>query len=503
MPDSMKVLLEMRPALAGHAGIPQATRLLFRGLADMPGISVEGLLQSSNRPVARGLPVQAGHALPEHRRVDRLSRVLISLQPDEDLTIPQRIAAGLKVSRLTAQMLAGRMFGQSTTLSRFEARGFEDFIWRNLFARTLAPEDFPVVTQAGYRIARVPWTAMHAAGIATRRVGHAVYPRLDTKGFDVMIAQTPYPGRVARSTQLVVHYHDAIPLLMPHTIADKAYHQASHYNALKRNVADGAWFSCVSESTRRDLVSIFPEVEPRTITIHNMVSAHYRPEAPFTERVPEILRTRAHPKLPASSVEMQQARPAGRPGAAIDYLLMVSTLEPRKNHVGLLAAWERLRSQGFGHLRLVFVGSLGWHHDDILKKLRPWLARGGLHVLEDVPPEELRLLYRNARITVCPSFGEGFDFSGVEAMRCGGIVAASDIAVHRDIFASAAHYFSPYSVSQMAQSLAELLDPAAEARRQELHAEGERIAATYVPERVLPQWERFLSSLRHPARPNA
>jgi len=44
-----------------------------------------------------------------------------------------------------------------------------------------------------------------------------------------------------------------------------------------------------------------------------------------------------------------------------------------------------------------------------------------------VPAEALRLLFRQAVVTVCPSVGEGFDFSGVEAMRCGGVVAASDI----------------------------------------------------------------------------
>ena len=117
-------------------------------------------------------------------------------------------------------------------------------------------------------------------------------------------------------------------------------------------------------------------------------------------------------------------------------------------------------------------------------------------MLEDVPGDELRLLYKHARITVCPSFGEGFDFSGVEAMRCGGVVAASDIAVHRDIFGAAAHYFSPYSVPQMARSLAELLGPDAQAHRQTLREEGERVSAAYVPERVAPQWEQFLVGLQ-------
>ena len=53
----LRVLIEMRPALEGHAGIPQETRLLFRGLSMVDNVKVEGLMQSAERVLARGLPV--------------------------------------------------------------------------------------------------------------------------------------------------------------------------------------------------------------------------------------------------------------------------------------------------------------------------------------------------------------------------------------------------------------------------------------------------------------
>ena len=72
----MKILLELRPALDGHAGIPQETRLLFRGLARLDGVQVDGLLQSSNQVLSAGLPTREGamRGWTEDRRVDRLSR---------------------------------------------------------------------------------------------------------------------------------------------------------------------------------------------------------------------------------------------------------------------------------------------------------------------------------------------------------------------------------------------------------------------------------------------
>ena len=125
---------------------------------------------------------------------------------------------------------------------------------------------------------------------------------------------------------------------------------------------------------------------------------------------------------------------------------MVSTLEPRKNHLCLLAAWHALRLKNDTQLKLVLVGSAGWGNDAILREMRPFIDQGSVFVLSGVPAAELRALYKHAAVTVCPSLAEGFDFSGVEAMCSGGVVVASDIAVHREVYADAALYFDPYSV---------------------------------------------------------
>jgi glycosyltransferase involved in cell wall biosynthesis len=329
---------------------------------------------------------------------------------------------------------------------------------------------------------------MHICALVTSYLGVRLYPRLDTSQFDVMISETPYPASVSRRTRLIVRYHDAIPLLMPHTISDRHYHHAFHYGALRKNAESGAWFVCVSEATRQDLLSVFPQLESRSLTIHNMVSHNYYDEASTPDRLPEIIQTRS-----SSAVRP----PIGLTTAGgLDYLLIVSTIEPRKNHLGLLAAWEALRTERLPNLKLLVVGRRGWHHREILKRFRPWVARGEAYLLEDVPFADLRLLYKHARATVCPSFGEGFDFSGVEAMRSGGAVVASDIAVHREVYADAAEYFNPYSSAAMAQAIVNVIDPVQHARRDELVGKGAIIAARYVYEAILPQWQAFLRSMR-------
>jgi glycosyltransferase involved in cell wall biosynthesis len=492
----LKVLLDMRPAFDGHSGIPQETRLLFRGLSRLSGVQVLGLIQSGNLPLQPGLPVRRGEIVAPSdpaEVVGRLSKVVVSLQQGALSNRIEWLRNKALIYGGPTLAVAGSLLGRKVPLTAFDPTHFKDFVWRSMFAKSLPAEDFDSVTSASYRILRWPWSALNALGVATSAMGKALYPRLDTGGVDFMIAETPFPGRVGGRTQMIVRYHDAMPLLMPHTVKNRALHRAMHFEALKRNARDGAWFACVSEATRHDLLSVLPEVQARTVTIPNMVSHHFRPEDASGERVSEVIWSRKNRQAPHEGGADIAAHDVveGR----LPYLLMVSTIEPRKNHQALLDAWELLRAGRYPGLNLVCVGALGWEHQHILQRFVPWLRRGGLHLLQDVPTDDLRLLYRHAAATVCPSFGEGFDFPGVEAMCSGGVVVASDIRVHRDVYADAAEYFDAYAPAGLAGLLDGLLDPAASARREALMVRGFEVAAQYRPERVLPQWQSFLDRL--------
>jgi glycosyltransferase involved in cell wall biosynthesis len=490
----LKVLVEMRPALEGHAGIPQETRLLFRGLTLLDGVHVEGLLQASERCLAPGLPASGkgwfGRQLSKNWQLNRLGRVVITLEQGYWDSMARAIL-------YTTSVGFRHLVGGRQKLGRFEAQHFRDYVWRRFFSRTLPPADFDVVTSGSFRISRIPWTGSHILAMVTRKMGlGSLFPRIDTSDFDMMISETPYPASVSKRTKLVVRYHDAIPLLMPHTISDKRFHHTFHYYALKKNVASGAWFVCVSEATRKDLVSVFPEAEPRSLTIHNMVSHNYFDEESSADRVPEVVKVRMNSKIkppldPTYMARLFEDRVLPTP---LDYLLIVSTIEPRKNHLALLAAWEKLRVERFPGLKILVVGRLGWHQKAIVRQFRPWMERGDVFLLEDVPASDLRLLYKHARATVCPSFGEGFDFSGVEAMRSGGAVVASDIPVHREVYDDAAEYCNPYSAGDVARAIENVIDPKNAARRSELIAKGAAVSQRYLYENILPKWEAFLRS---------
>ena len=480
----------MRPALEGHAGIPQETRLLFRGLSLLENVSVEGFMQSSERMLAKGLPLGSARLsrMSADRKFNRLGKVVISLEQGYWDSTPRAYV-------FTFWMAVWHLLGGQQHLTRFDACHYKDFIWRRYFARTLPSTDFEVATSASFRIARIPWQALHICATVTRKMGWpSLFPRIDTTDFDMFIAETPYPATVSKNTKLVVRYHDAIPLLMPHTISDKRWHHAFHYYALRKNVENGAWFVCVSEATRKDLIAVFPQVEARSLTIHNMVSHNYFDEASTADRVPEIVKVRMNGKVkpPLDSTYLARLFEDKVLPMPLDYLLIVSTIEPRKNHLALLSAWENLRVERYPNLKIFVVGKLGWHNKEIVRKFRPWMERGDVFLLEDVPAADLRLLYKHAQVTVCPSFGEGFDFSGVEAMRCGGAVVASDIPVHREIYADAAEYCNPYSSGDVARAIVSVIDKKNRQRREELIGKGAAVSKRYLFEAILPQWEAFI-----------
>jgi glycosyltransferase involved in cell wall biosynthesis len=359
----------------------------------------------------------------------------------------------------------------------------------------LPSTDFDVVTAATFRIAHIPWQGMHICATVTRNMGWpSLFPRIETNEFDMVITETPYPASFSKNTKLIVRYHDAIPLLMPHTISDKRWHQAFHYHALRKNVKSGAWFVCVSEATRKDLIAVFPEAESRSVTIHNMVSHNYFDEDSNAARIPEVVKVRMNTNIkpPLDPTYMGRLFDDKVLPTPLDYLLIVSTIEPRKNHLALLAAWENLRVDQYPNLKILVVGKLGWHQKGIVRKFRPWMERGDVFLLEDVPAADLRLLYKHARATVCPSFGEGFDFSGIEAMRSGGVVVASDIEVHREVYAYAAEYCNPYSAADVGRAIKNVIDPSNKTRREELVSKGAEVSKRYLYESILPKWESFL-----------
>ena len=483
-----KVLLEMRPAFDGYAGIPQESRLLFHGLSSLDELELMGLLQRSHAFISPG----GKEDDKSYKGIVQNSNSVISMSAEGKLiSVFGRFRAYLKKKKTTYKWLILSVLRiNQIKINEFSVEDFGDFVWRNLFAKTLLPSDKTLVLGKKFKICSTTWSVLHNVGLTSLRYCRdAVYPWVDMRDIDIFVAQTPYPARV-RGARLIVRYHDALPIFMPHTIANASRHQASHFNALKTNVENGAYFACVSEATRQALIKVFPEVEMKSRTIHNIVSPQYYKEDSARNEADLIIKTaqRSYRTTNQGSIDEQDS---------YQYILMVATVEPRKNHEVLLHAWMLLRKSKLGgkNLRWVIVGNLGWDYAGIVEKLEPWVATNDVIMLHNIDANDLRVLYRHASVTVCPSLGEGFDFSGVEAMRSGGLLIASDIPVHREIFGDGALYFDPYDSVSCKDAIAHILNAKMDSKEiLQLRSMGEVISGKYLPEYIMPQWLDFIEN---------
>jgi glycosyltransferase involved in cell wall biosynthesis len=134
------------------------------------------------------------------------------------------------------------------------------------------------------------------------------------------------------------------------------------------------------------------------------------------------------------------AQESGRP-----YFLLLSTIEPRKNHITLLHLWRRFaQTMGEGTPRLVVVGGRGWeteHVADFLDRcqaIHPHVEERGR--LSD---EEVASLMAGARALLMPSFTEGYGLPVAEALACGLPVICSDIPAHHEIGTDVPEYLDP------------------------------------------------------------
>ena len=152
----------------------------------------------------------------------------------------------------------------------------------------------------------------------------------------------------------------------------------------------------VSESTKTDLINLY-NIDPAKINVvYSGVSPAMRR---FSENERSIFRK--NNKLPEK------------------FILFMGKLEPRKNIISLIKAFDALKEEELKDVYLILAGSRGWLDNDIFKEAKLSPNRDRI-IFKDHIEDELRAgFYNCASVFVYPSFFEGFGFPPLEAMACG------------------------------------------------------------------------------------
>lgn len=143
-------------------------------------------------------------------------------------------------------------------------------------------------------------------------------------------------------------------------------------------------------------------------------------------------------------------------------LLMVGTLEPRKNHQLSLAVFKRL-AKSYPNLGLLWIGRPGWRSDDLIGELHA-ASEFSKRMLwfSSASDQDLQYAYGHAAVLLFPSLAEGFGLPVVEATALGCRVLASDIACHRELIGAGIRLLSLEDPSLWECAVREILDGGAD-----------------------------------------
>jgi glycosyltransferase involved in cell wall biosynthesis len=124
-----------------------------------------------------------------------------------------------------------------------------------------------------------------------------------------------------------------------------------------------------------------------------------------------------------------------------NFILCVSRIEPRKNHLLLLEKYLKLELFK-KNIPLVFVGVRSIDVSQLNKRIHELTEdqKKMFHWHEQVSQEDLTWLYKACRLFVYPSKAEGFGIPPLEAISCGAPVLCSNVSAMKDYY-----FFQPYT----------------------------------------------------------
>lgn len=229
--------------------------------------------------------------------------------------------------------------------------------------------------------------------------------------------------------------------------------------------------------------------KPYVVTIHDMVhhkisghkksrlwkfyayqylikKAAQRAEAIFTvteAAKEEIIKYLA---VPADKIVVTYEAPATHDITAVDfakvkekfllsrpYFLFVGTLERKKNIPALTKAFDLFLNKYKFDMDLVIVGKIDPHYPEVKDQILDIEHHNRIVLTGYVEDTDQAALYQGAYAFITASLHEGFGLPGLEAMRYGLPVLASNTAVFNEVYDNGAIYFDPLNIEDIASQM--------------------------------------------------
>ncbi|MGY3589733.1 glycosyltransferase involved in cell wall biosynthesis [Bradyrhizobium sp. USDA 4341] len=239
-------------------------------------------------------------------------------------------------------------------------------------------------------------------------------PRVDARGYDVILVDTP--TRVAiqrkRGAKVICVVHDLLPLtdLKLSDVATRLF--LSRLFTSLQQADELAFVSHYSLGRFRALLPQFAHLPARVV----------------------------YPRTRFDAPALSAAAPSGRP-----YFVVIVSAEPRKNLAAVIRAFRKLPQAD-----LVVIGYTG--APSLTRNAPPNVRFSGY-----VEEHEKAALIADSHGLIMPSLAEGFGVPIIEALAANTPVLCSDIAVFREVAGELADYFDPFSIEAIGASVTRVL----------------------------------------------
>ena len=263
---------------------------------------------------------------------------------------------------------------------------------------------------------------------------------------------TNYEVPLWNRSRTVVTIHDLSVVLYPDKHERRIARRARRRLPIMLRAA--AMIITPTEAVKREICQRF-RVDPNQVAV--------TPEAP---------RQSFQPLSPADCAPTIQ-----RLGLDGNFILSVGTIEPRKNLLTLVRAFDQILRRTTERPQLVIAGGQGWLSDDLHRFVTHANFGDRLKMTGYLDDQDLRALYSSCKAFVYPSLYEGFGLPPLEAMACGAPVIASRIPSLSEVLENNAHFVDPLDVIAMASAIQEMLGN--EAERNRLATLGKQHAAKF------------------------
>ena len=271
-------------------------------------------------------------------------------------------------------------------------------------------------------------------------------------GLDVLHSPDFIPP-MRSSIPSLITVHDLAFIRFPHFLTEES---ARYYGQIDQAVVYADHIVAVSESTKQDIIELLGVPPGKITVIYEAAHPIYRP----IDNPQDIAGVREKYNLPE------------------DYILFVSTIEPRKNLPTLLRAFRLLVDEYVDDdVVLAVVGQKGWLFDESLRLVDDLNLGQRVQFLGRVPLHDLPYLYNGAIVHVHPSFYEGFGLTPLEAMACATPTIVSNVSSLPEVVGDAGLIVEPTDVEGLAMAIWKVISQPE--LRNELKAKGLKRAALF------------------------